>query len=330
MKTWMLKILGIVLLGSILLGSLVGCFSKNERATRFGNWMAPNGKVKVLSTIAQIGDLVEEIGGERVDGLVLIEGDLDPHSYELVKGDDEKISRADAIFYNGLGLEHGASLSNSLRMHPKGLSIGDFIKDHLNQKIIMNNRSVDPHIWMDISLWKEAVDPIVEQLISIDPEGEKFYRSQADKLKIKMDEAHLDLFNTLQKVPAEKRYLVTSHDAFHYFTKAYLTDKKDGAAWMERVAAPEGLAPDGQLNPSDIFAIIDYLRAKKISVIFPESNVSRDSIKKIMAAGREMGLEIHICSEVLYGDAMGKQGKLHYLEMMRHNGDVISRYLMEE
>ncbi|MCC6127661.1 MAG: zinc ABC transporter substrate-binding protein [Chlamydiae bacterium] len=291
--------------------------------------MAPSGKVKVLSTITQIGDLVEEIGGERVDQWVLMTGDLDPHSYELVKGDDEKFSRADLIFYNGLGLEHGASLAGTLQNRPSSISLGGWIQKSRPQKILKKNKLDDPHIWMDLSLWKETIEPIVQALSEKDPQGSAFYEQRAAILKEKMELQHREMFARLQKVPREKRYLVTSHDAFHYFTKSYLADPEDGDKWMERFAAPEGLAPDGQLNPSDIEGIINYLKDKKISVLFPESNVSRDSIRKIVSAGKELGLEISICSEVLYGDAMARAEKGAYFASMLHNAEVIARYLEE-
>jgi manganese/zinc/iron transport system substrate-binding protein len=301
--------------------------SQSEHVQRFRLWMKPNGKIKILSTITQIGDLVEEIGGDRIDSWVLMHGELDPHSYELVKGDDEKFARADLIFYNGLGLEHGASLDATLHRHPAGVNLGAWIEKKHPQKILKKQQSVDPHIWMDVSLWKETIDPITEHLIILDPEGKAFYEGRATQLKEKMDDLHQEMLSLLQKVPSNKRYLVTSHDAFHYFTKSYLADPTDGEAWTERFAAPEGLAPDGQLNPRDIAAIIDYLRQKNISVLFPESNVSRDSIKKIVSAGRELGLQISICSDVLYGDAMGASENKSYFDSMRHNAEVISRYL---
>ncbi len=307
--------------------SLISSCSQSERVQRFRSWMEPNGKIKILSTITQIGDLVEEIGGDRVDSWVLMHGELDPHSYELVKGDDEKFTRADLVFYNGLGLEHGASLDATLQRHPSGVNLGAWIEKKYPQKILRKNQLIDPHVWMDVSLWKETIDPIVENLILLDPEGKEFYQRRALQLNEKMDAVHEEMRAYLQKIPAHKRYLVTSHDAFHYFTKTYLADPSDGEAWTERFAAPEGLAPDGQLNPRDIEAIIDYLREKKISVLFPESNVSRDSIKKIVSAGRELGLHISICSEALYGDAMGTGENKSYLDSMRHNAEVISRYL---
>lgn len=298
---------------------MMGCLGKNRAA----DWMHDNGKLKVLSTTAQIGGLVSAIGGDRVDGWVLIQGDLDPHSYEMVKGDGEKVVRADLIFYNGLGLEHGASLSAILRGSPKATAIGEKIGAAHPERILMRGQVVDPHIWMDISLWQEGIGPIVEALSRADPEGAPVYQEQGAALARQMESAHREIRSLLREVPSEQRYLVTSHDAFHYFTKSYLADPEE-ADWAGRFAAPEGLAPEGQLNPRDIQKIIDFLQARKISVLFPETNVSRDSIRKIAAAGRELGMEISVCSEPLYGDAMGN---LAYLEMMRHNAQTIAKYL---
>jgi manganese/zinc/iron transport system substrate-binding protein len=298
---------------------MMGCSGKNRTA----DWMRDNEKLKVLSTTAQIGDLVDAIGGDRVDGWVLIQGDLDPHSYEMVKGDGEKVTRADLIFYNGLGLEHGASLSAILRDSPKAMAIGEKISAAHPERILMKGKVIDPHIWMDISLWQEGIGPIVEALSQADPEGAPFYREQGEVLKEQMRSVHRELCSLLRRVPSEKRYLVTSHDAFHYFTKSYLADPEE-VDWAGRFAAPEGLAPEGQLNPCDIQKIIDFLRERRVSVLFPESNVSRDSIRKIATAGKELGLQIRICSEPLYGDAMGG---LAYLEMMKHNAQTIAKYL---
>src|SRR5579863_3754340 len=114
------------------------------------------GKLKTLSTIAQIADLVTEIGGDRIQSAVLVQGDLNPHTYELVKGDDEKIQQADFVFYNGLGLEHGASVASMISSHPHAFAIGDSIQKLHPEKILWKGNTQDPHIWMDISLWKEA------------------------------------------------------------------------------------------------------------------------------------------------------------------------------
>ena len=277
---------------------------------------------RVLSTIAQIGDLVSQIGGDRVQTAVLVRGELNPHSYELVKGDDEKIKGADLIFYNGLGLEHSVSVSAMIDDHPNHFAIGEAIGSLHPDKILWQGLTPDPHIWMDVSLWLECVDPIAAQLIQMDPEGESYYLDRAAVLKEEMAQADLAIFEMIQSIPDHKRYLVTSHDAFYYFARRYLASENE-VDWLHRFAAPEGLSPDGQLNPMDLQKIVDHLSAHQIEVLFPESNVSRDSIRKIAEAGKKLNLELRICQEVLYGDSL----KGGYLMAMKHNAKVIADYL---
>ena len=307
----------------LFLMSAWGCQNQNRQSLH--SWMADTGRIKALSTIAQIGDLAAEIGGERVDSWTLIQGALDPHSYELVKGDGEKLERADVIFFNGLGLEHGASLSTWLHSSEKAAAVGDRILRQHPELIIYKGRSIDPHIWMDISLWMLSVDLIVERFAALDPEGASYYQERGRLMQERMEKAHREILDLLHKIPLEKRYLVTSHDAFHYFTRRYLAEDKE-REWADRFAAPEGLAPDGQLSPIDIQRIIDYVRLHRVSVLFPESNVSRDSIRKIVNAGEELGLHMTICSEKLYGDAMDGEN-IRYLDMIRHNAETIEKYL---
>lgn len=287
------------------------------------NWMEQGGKPRILSTITQIGDLVTYIGGERIESIVLVRGELDPHSYELVKGDNEKFNRADRIFYHGLGLEHGASLSSWLKNNKKSIAIGDRIAMKYPEKILKRGDVVDPHIWMDISLWGGAIDPIVEELIKVDEEGAEYYRERGNALALEMKCVHDDLKRSLSQIPSKRRYLMTSHDAFRYFTRTYLADEGE-EDWMSRFAAPEGLAPDGQLNPHDIQQMIAFLRERRVSVIFPESNVSRDSINKVAAAGKEMGIDLIVSTDPLYGDSTNGQP---YLESMRINGQVLVKHL---
>lgn len=298
-------------------------FSCNKR-NAFDESNEP-GKIRAVATIAQIGDLAMEIGGERAKVSILIHGSLDPHSYEMVKGDDEKLQGADLIFYNGLGLEHGASLSEWLRSSGKAIAIGDQILKRRPEMTLKKGGMVDPHLWMDISLWTEAIDPIASALAAADPEGEPYYFERAASLKMRMEAADLEIRETLHRIPAEKRYLVTSHDAFQYFTRSYLAERGE-EKWQERFEAPEGLAPDGQLGTRDIRRIVEYLKSHGISILFPESNVSRDSIRKIASVGKKMGLNVRVCEEPLYGDAMDGEN-LHYLDMMRHNAETIARYL---
>jgi manganese/zinc/iron transport system substrate-binding protein len=295
--------------------------------TALEEWAREKGKIRVLSTTAMIEDLVEKVGGERVSSLALIVGEIDPHSYELVKGDNEKFSLAQVVFYNGLGLEHGASLHCQLKEHGAAFSLGDLLLKKHPEQILYTERQVDPHIWMDISLWREVVDSIVEALASVDPEGASFYTSNAEQLKQTMKKEHERIYQELQSVPQEKRYIVTSHDAFNYFTRAYLATPEEvkNRSWQKRFDAPEGLAPEGQLSVSHIQEVITHLMRYDIHRVFPESNVSQDSLKKVVDACKQKGFRVTIAKEVLYGDSMGPcgSGASTYLGMIHHDASVL-------
>ncbi len=189
-----------------------------------------------------IHDLVQEIGGDYIDSVPLIRGELDPHSYELVKGDDEKFLRADLIFYNGLGLEHGLSLRKHLQDNPKAIAVTRTILKEDPSLILISEGQYDPHVWMDIALWMKIIDPIVEACSLKDPQHAAEYRKRGEVLHEKMRVADERAFQMLQAIPQEKRYLVTSHDAFNYFTRHYLAVPGE-LNWQTRCEAPEGLAP---------------------------------------------------------------------------------------
>lgn len=315
---------------SLFLVTLISCGQLEDRSKQTRDWMASD-KIKILSTTAMINDIVQNIAGDKGSAIVLIQGNLDPHSYQLVKGDDEKLKTADVIFYNGLGLEHGASLQHHLEKSPKAVPLGNLIQGAKPEAIYYVQGQVDPHIWMDISLFMESIPFIVNTLSKKDPANAIYYREKGLELSKSLKEVHEKIKNTLHKVPPAKRFLVTSHDAFNYFAKAYLAEENEKATgkWEDRFKAPEGLAPDNQLSSSDIQLILNHLKQHRINVIFPESNVSQDSIRKIINAGKENGIAVIIAEDSLYGDAMGPPGSPGdtYPKMLEHNSIVIEKYL---
>lgn len=310
---------------------LAGCERVEERAKTTHQWMTTEGKLKILSTTAMINDLVIHIAKEHAATTVLIQGNLDPHSYQLVKGDDEKLKNADIIFYNGLGLEHGASLQHNLETNSRGVPLGNLIQKNFPEKIYYVQSQIDPHIWMDLSLFSESIPFIVEELSKKDPEHQEQYKENGANLHKELLLVHEKVKEKIHEIRKEKRYLVTSHDAFNYFTRAYLSEP-DEENWEVRFQAPEGLAPDSQLSSADIQHILNYLAEYNINVIFPESNVSQDSIRKIINAGKQKGLVVRIANDPLYGDAMGAPGSPGdtYPKMLEHNALIIEKYLNSE
>ncbi len=287
-----------------------------------------NKKIKILSTIPMIGDLIERIGGEAIDHVTLIRGNIDPHNYELVKGDVEKIQYADIIFYNGLGLEHGVSLSYQIQNHRKAIALGNYLLDNYRDKIIISAGEIDPHVWMDVNLWKNSVELVVTVLSDIDSANGQYFANNGAKLLTELEQLDLEMLSLIQEIPEERRFLVTSHDAFSYFARRYFAIANE-ADWSKRCEAPEGLAPDGQLSMGHIRDIVAHLSQYRISVIFPESNVSPDSLKKVREACLEKGIDVSISKNSLYGDSVGEEnGNANtYMKMMKRNAEIIHQSL---
>jgi manganese/zinc/iron transport system substrate-binding protein len=298
---------------------LIGCQSSPSSLEQ---WRIPSRNIKVLCTTPIIDDLVARIGGERIDHLSLMDRSIDPHSYELVKGDDEKFLVAQVIFYNGLGLEHSASLKAQLQNHSRAIALGEEIRRQDPSLILQDRGQADPHIWLDVSLWKNAVDPIVFHLTATDPAGAAYYEAQGSQVKkelIDLDQWMQDKFAT---IPSEKKYLVTSHDAFSYFARRYLQQE---GVWKDRFCAPEGLAPDGQLGFQDLERVINYLQKNQIQILFSESNISQDSLKKIVDICREKKWKVQISPHSLFSDTLSdsESNTFTYKEMMQHNVMVL-------
>lgn len=305
---------------SLILGvlCLFGC--SNHTPSKLSSWMEDTGRPKVLSTVAMIDDLVRKIGGDKIDALTLITGETDPHTYELVKGDDEKFECADLVFANGLGLEHGASLIQRILAHPNSVFLGDAIPQ--NERIYVDDQ-VDPHIWMDVNLFMQTIDPITLALIKLLPEEKDEFRARANHLKEAMVKADELFKKRIHAIPKDKRYLITTHDAFNYFSKRYMTE--EGESWRVRCMAPEGLSPEGQLTLGDIKRVVNFLIERDVHVLFTESNVNADSLRKIAEISIHRGKQVEIADDALLGDSMGSSGS--YLEMLEHNVHVLETKL---
>ncbi len=300
---------------------LFGCSRESAVSTE-----QVKGKIFILSTTGVIDDLIQMIVEDKIAHAALIQGEIDPHSYELVKGDDEKIGQAHLFVYNGLGLEHGLSIQAAIKRHNRTLGIGEEIVQQAAGKILQTGGQIDPHIWMDASLWVLSVKPLVEAICSLDPENSDFYIAQGKEAEKKLLSLHQYIQKKMEAVPEARRYLVTTHDAFSYFAKAYLTKAED---WKERAQAPEGLAPEGQLSFFDIQRLVNHILDHKISVIFAESNLNQDSLDKIVDICRNKGVKVEVSSSKLYGDTLfpkkeADEEKSLYIKTMKHNVDMIT------
>jgi manganese/zinc/iron transport system substrate-binding protein len=269
-----------------------------------------------------IDDLVRIVGGEQIERRCLIGSGLDPHSYELVKGDAELLTGAQLIFYGGLGLEHGPSLAHHLTTHSNAASIGGYLKDRCPERIIVWNGEPDPHLWTDVGLWAQGIGLIVERLEQLDPVHGVEFRERGEHLRAQLEAVDREVAAQLAQIPEDRRYLISCHRAFHYFVRAYLATDEERAngGWLNRADSPEGISPEAEMSLSDIQRVVNFALEHRVPVLFAESNINVDPLLKIVDVLGHRGLKATV-AQPLHGDAMPAGST--YEEMARHNAHIV-------
>lgn len=299
----MKKMFAMLLMAALFL--LAGCSENTPEHSEDGK------KLTVTVTTGQIADAVRNIGGDKVKVQSLMGPGTDPHLYKATQGDIKKLQEADIIFYNGLHLE-GKMLEIFEKMNGKIPTYA--IAERIDEKDLLKNaadkKAIDPHVWFDISLWKQALEAVKDGLIKADPENKSFYEKNAETYFKKLDELHAFANEEMAKIPAEQRVLVTAHDAFGYF----------GAAYNMEVMGLQGLSTDAEYGLSDVQKLVNTLVERNIKAVFVESSISERSINAVIEGAKKKGHTVKIGGE-LYSDAMGEEGTQEgtYIGMYRHN-----------
>jgi len=284
------------------------------------------GKPLIVATTTMAADLARVIGGGRVEVHGLMGADVDPHSYIPRISDSRLIERADLIIYNGLHLE-GRFQRTLEEMSARGRKTIALAETVDSEKLIGAAADFpgtkDPHIWGDPRLWAEVIQPLVDALSSIDPDGEDTFRARGEAYRRELESLDLWARHTLAAIPPEHRVLVTSHDAFHYLGHAYGLE----------VRGLQGVSTASEAGLRDRRDLVNYLRSTGIPAVFPESTLNQ---KGIATVATEAG--VRLSTDALYSDALGKTGDSFtldgvthdrgtYLGMMRHNIHTIARNL---
>ena len=273
---------------------------------------AENAPLRVTTTVTMVADLVRNVGGDRVVVETLMGPGVDPHLYKAAASDVTKLQRADVIFYSGLFLEGKmqdifTNLAGAKRrVHAVTASIPpdrllappEFAGHH------------DPHVWFDVSLWKLCLDTVVKGLSEADPAGHDFYAQRAAEARTRMDQLHTWALQKADELPPERRILVTSHDAYNYFGRAY----------GFQVVGLQGISTASEAGLADVAKLSDFIRQKGIKAVFVESSVPHNTIERISKdTGAKIGGE-------LFSDAMGTPGQIEngydlgtYEGMIKHN-----------
>jgi zinc/manganese transport system substrate-binding protein len=258
------------------------------------------GRINVVASFSILGDFVSQVGGERVHVTTLVGADGDVHVYTPAPADASKIADAKLLVINGLGLEgwlprlvQSAGGNAAIVTATKGitpLEIGSV---------------PDPHAWQSVVDAKIYVANIRDALITADPADADTLRATAQTYLAKLDALDREVRQAVAQIPQSRRKVISAHDAFGYFAKAY------GIEFI----APSGVSTDSEASARDVAAIISQIRALKIPAVFLE-NVSDPRLMQRIAA--ETGARI---GGTLYTDSLtGENGAAPtYIDMVRHN-----------
>ncbi len=268
-----------------------------------------------MCTTGMVADLAEQIGGERVRVVGLMGPGVDPHYYKASQGDLSKLERADLILYNGLFLEGKMQdIFGKIARTKKVVAVADAMdKEHLLQPADFAGH-YDPHVWFDVDLWQEAIDPVVRALSEVDPQGAKVYRQNGTAYRQVLSSLHAWVVEQVETVPVEQRVLITAHDAFGYFGRAYGIE----------VMGLQGISTVAEYGVNDVTQLVDLISERKVPAIFVESSVPERSIEAVRQGCLQRGHAV-VIGGTLYSDAMGAPGSGadSYEGMVRTNVETI-------
>ena len=270
-----------------------------------------SGKLKVVVTTSMLTDLVKNIGGDLIDLQGLMGAGVDPHLYKASEGDVSKLFNADVIFYNGLHLEGKlVAVFEKMETQKTTVALGEFLAKEglIGSDYFASN--YDPHVWFNIQYFKEFSDKVASVLSEKDPKNAASFTANNLAFQQKLDLLHTAVVNTIATLAPEKRILVTAHDAFNYFGKAY----------GFKVVGLQGLSTATEAGVQDVQKLSEYIIANKVKAIFIESSVPRRTIEALQEAVLSKGHQVSIGGS-LYSDALGDADSVEgtYVGMFLYN-----------
>jgi len=307
----------------LLMVILTGCNSSgddntaqdsNQPATYSGNY-----PIEVVATVGMVGDLVRNVGGEHVTVRQICGSGVDPHLYKPTRDDVQRIIQSDIVFYSGLMLEGKMSdtLVKVARSKPVFAVTEEISPDLLLEPDEFDGH-YDPHVWMDVSTWSQCVEVVAQVLSDFDPEHADTYQANAKEYREELAALHEYAEKSIGTIPKESRILITSHDAFNYFGRAYDLD----------VQGVQGLSTDSEAGLKRVNGLVDLIVDKNIQAIFVESSVSRKNIDALIEGAQSRNQQVTVGGE-LFSDAMGEDSTYEgtYIGMLDHNVTLATRKL---
>ncbi len=272
-------------------------------------------KPLIVTTTGMIADAVKNV----VDTLFTVESlmgpGVDPHLYKTKQSDTKKMMEAEVIFHNGVHLE--GKMSEALENLSKSKTVIAVASGFDQSRLISNSAfagSHDPHIWFDVQLWIKVVQYIKHEMQKKYPQHKDVFEKNAVVYVKKLEVFDEWIRLEIEKIPLEKRVMITAHDAFSYFGRAYNI----------QVRGLQGISTASEYGLNDRIQLVNFICEQKIAAVFVESSVSPKSIQAIMEDCNQKGHPLKLGGE-LFSDAMGAANTSEgtYIGMIEHNVKTI-------
>lgn len=275
---------------------------------------------EAVATVGMVADVVRNVAGERANVVNLVGEGVDPHLYTPTRRDVVLLRRADIIFYNGLYLEGrmGDVLRRMERRGTPAVAVAEAVKTAGDYPLLEEEDGLDPHLWMDVGAWKRVTRVVADRLAEFDPDHAGAYTTNAELYLAELTELDEYVRRIVATIPEDRRILVTAHDAFGYFGRAYGIE----------VRGIQGMSTDSEAGVRDIENLIRLIVEREIPSVFIETSVSDRNVRALVEGARARGHTLRIGGE-LFSDAMGRPGTYEgtYIGMIDHNATTLVRAL---
>ena len=304
----------------LCLTGATGCDSRNDDDAPLATRVDDEQPYDIVATTGMVADVVRHVAGDEANVTQLMGEGVDPHLYNPTRTDVATLSAADLIFYSGLMLE-GRMSDVMVRLGRNGKPVYA-VTEELDPEFLLEPEGFaghwDPHVWMDVNAWMQTLSVVEQALTRYDPAHAEQYAVHAQAYREQLQALDRYVTQAIASIPEQQRVLVTAHDAFNYFGRAYDI----------QVQAVQGLSTESEAGVDDINQLVDFLVQRGIGAIFIESSVSDKNIRALIEGAAQQGHEVVIGGS-LFSDAMGGAGTYEgtYIGMIDLNATVIARAL---
>ncbi len=299
---------------------LIAAFANQSIVARSNRETEDNHTIRIVVTVAMVADIVRAVVGDRAEVVGLIGEGVDPHLYAPTRGDVQQLLSADVIFYVGLLLEGRLSdLLDDISDTKPIFAVTTLIdSSYLYYPDNYGGENPDPHVWMDVSAWGLATKAVAEAMVEVDDDNAMFYRENANRYRLRLNELDEYARSVIATIPEGRRALITAHDAFNYFGRAYDID----------VYGIQGISTASEAGLSDLRRIVDLLVERDIASVFVETSVSDKNVRALIEGAQARGHRVEVGGSI-FSDAMGTAGTYRgtYIGMIDHNATVIANAL---